>query len=46
MLIIRITEERENGTKGIFEVIMAEIFSKLMTGTKVISQKLRGDKAE
>lgn len=28
MLMFRITEEREKGTEGIFEVIMAEIFSK------------------
>lgn len=29
----------------IFEVIMAEIVPKLMTGTKTISQKLRENKA-
>lgn len=45
MVIIGIIEETENGTEGIFEVIMAEIIPKLMTGTKIISQKLTENKA-
>lgn len=45
MFIIGIIEETENGAEGIFEVIMAEMFPKLMTGNKIISQKLRENKA-
>lgn len=42
MLIIGITEkERNNRTDEIFQVIIAEIFSKLMTGIKIIFRKVR-----
>lgn len=45
MLIIGITEEeRNNRTEEIFWVIIAGIFSKLMTGIKIISRKLRENK--